>query len=127
MAISEAMTSSTRSFAYSYQLVKKYFVKICETSKCHNFLIFNQFSSGFHCFVHKILLFLLKLSSPLKIYLQMGSTTFNPMNQLKFNQNTVKPALAFTPQYQPPASKGPGGGGGGHLNNFLTGVCLERP
>ena len=42
MANSEAMTSSTRSFAYiySYRLVKKCFVKICETSKCHNFLIF---------------------------------------------------------------------------------------
>ena len=36
----EAMTSSTRSFAYSYQLVKKCFLKIFETSTCHNFLIF---------------------------------------------------------------------------------------
>ena len=38
----EAMTSSTHSFAYSYRLVKKClkFLKICETSKCHNFLIF---------------------------------------------------------------------------------------
>ena len=40
MASSEVMTSSTQSFAYSYRLVKKYFVQICETSKCHNFLIF---------------------------------------------------------------------------------------
>ena len=40
MANSEAMTSSTHSFAYSYRLVKKCFVKICETSKCHNFFIF---------------------------------------------------------------------------------------
>ena len=40
MANSEVMTSSTHSFAYSYRLVKKCFVKICETSKCHNFLIF---------------------------------------------------------------------------------------
>ena len=40
MASSEVMTSSTHSFAYSYRLVKKCFVKICETSKCHNFLIF---------------------------------------------------------------------------------------
>ena len=39
MASSEAMTSSTRSFAYSYRLVNKCFEKICETSKCHNFLI----------------------------------------------------------------------------------------
>ena len=36
----EAMTSSTHSFAYSYGLVKKCFLKICETSKFHNFLIF---------------------------------------------------------------------------------------
>ena len=36
----EAMTSSPHSFAYSYRLVKKCFLKICETSKCHNFLIF---------------------------------------------------------------------------------------
>ena len=36
----EVMTSSTHSFAYSYRLVKKCFLKICETSKCHNFLIF---------------------------------------------------------------------------------------
>ena len=40
MASSEVMTSSTHSFVYSYRLVKKCFVKICETSKCHNFLIF---------------------------------------------------------------------------------------
>ena len=40
MASSEVMISSTHSFAYSYRLVKKCFVKICETSKCHNFLIF---------------------------------------------------------------------------------------
>ena len=32
----ETMTSST----YSYRLVKKCYLKICETSKCHNFLIF---------------------------------------------------------------------------------------
>ena len=36
----EAMTSLPHSFAYSYRLVKKCFLKICETSKCHNFLIF---------------------------------------------------------------------------------------
>ena len=51
MASSEAMTSSTRSFAYSYRLVKKCFVKICETSKCHNCLIFQpifiRFSHNF--------------------------------------------------------------------------------
>lgn len=38
----EAMTSSTHSFAYSYQCFKKCFVKISETSKFHNFLIFSS-------------------------------------------------------------------------------------
>ena len=32
------MTSSTH-YAYSYRLVKKCFVKVCDTSKCLNFLI----------------------------------------------------------------------------------------
>ena len=50
MASSEAMTSSTRSFAYSYRLVKKCFVKICETSKCHNFLIFQPILIRFSLF-----------------------------------------------------------------------------
>ena len=36
----EVMTSSPHSFAYSYRLVKKCFLKICETSKCNNILIF---------------------------------------------------------------------------------------
>ena len=40
MASSEVMTSSPNSFACSHRLVKKCFVKICETLKCHNFLIF---------------------------------------------------------------------------------------
>ena len=44
----EAMTSSPHSFAYSYRLVKKCFLKIYEASKCHNFLIFQPISSGFH-------------------------------------------------------------------------------
>ena len=43
MASSEVMTSSAHSFAYSYRLVKKCFVKIFETSKCHN-----HFSTDFH-------------------------------------------------------------------------------
>ena len=36
----EAMTSLPHSFAYSYRLVNKCFLKICETSKFHNLLIF---------------------------------------------------------------------------------------
>jgi len=50
MASSEAMTSSTRSFAYSYRLVKKCFLKICETSKCHNFLNFQPIFFRFSLF-----------------------------------------------------------------------------
>ena len=50
MASSEAMTSSTHSFAYSYGLVKKCFLKICETSKCHNFLIFQPIFIRFSLF-----------------------------------------------------------------------------
>ena len=59
----EAMTSSSHSFAYSYRLVKKYFLKICETSKCHNFLIFQPIFIRFSLFCSKIVtLFFLKLS-----------------------------------------------------------------
>ena len=50
----EAMTSSTRSFAYSYQLVKKCFLKICETSKCHNILIFQPIFIRFSLFYSQI-------------------------------------------------------------------------
>ena len=50
MASSEAMTSSTHAFAYSYGLVKKCFVKICKTSKFHNFLIFQPIFIRFSLF-----------------------------------------------------------------------------
>ena len=50
----EAMTSSTRSFAYSYQLVKKCSLKICETSKCHNFFIFQPIFIRFLLFYWQI-------------------------------------------------------------------------
>ena len=46
----EAMTSSTHSFAYSYRLVKKSFLKIGETSKYHNFLIFQPIFIKFSLF-----------------------------------------------------------------------------
>ena len=46
----EGMTLSTRSFEYSYRLVKKCFLKICETSKCHNFLIFQPIFITFSLF-----------------------------------------------------------------------------
>ena len=58
MANSEAMTSSTHSFAYSYGLVKKF----AKLESVITSLFVNRFLSGFHCFLQKILLFLLKLS-----------------------------------------------------------------
>ena len=64
MASSEVMTSSTHSFAYSYRLVKKCFVKMCETSKCHNFLIFQPIFIKFSllCLKFFTLSFKLKLN-----------------------------------------------------------------
>ena len=69
------MTSSTRSFAYSYRLVNKCFVKICETSKCHNFLIFQPIFIRFSLFCSEnftlsseIMLNLFR-SSPLRLHL----------------------------------------------------------
>ena len=48
MVSGEVMTSSTHSFAYSYRCFQKCFMKMCETSKYHNFLnlqpIFIKFS-----------------------------------------------------------------------------------
>ena len=61
----EAMTSSTHSFAYSYRLVKKCFWKICETSKCHNFLIFQPIFVRFSLFCSKCF----TLSSEIKLNL----------------------------------------------------------
>ena len=68
----EAMTSSSHSFAYSYQLVKRCFLKICETSKCHNFLIvqlifikFSLFCLNFFSLSSDIKLNLFRIS-PLK-------------------------------------------------------------
>ena len=78
----EAMTSSTRSFAYSYQLVKKCFLKICKTSKCHNFLIFQPifirfslFYSQFFTLSYEIKLNLFRIS-PLKHVLRMHKHDF---------------------------------------------------
>ena len=72
MASSEVMTSSTHSLAYSYRLVKKCFVKICETSKCHNFLIFQPMFIRFSLLCSKNVTIFLKFKlnlfriSPLK-------------------------------------------------------------
>ena len=65
MEICEAMTSSTHSFAYSYRLVKKCFLKICETSKYHNFLIFQPIFIRFSLFCSRIF----TLSSEIKLNL----------------------------------------------------------
>ena len=65
MASSEAMTSSTHSFAYSYRCFQKCFVKICETSKCHNFLIFQPIFIKFSLFCLKMF----TLSSEIKLNL----------------------------------------------------------
>ena len=70
MASSEVMTSSTHSFAYSYRLVKKCFVKICETSKCHNFLIFQPIFIRFSLLCLKIF----TLSSEIKLNLLWSSS-----------------------------------------------------
>ena len=59
------MTSSPHSFAYSYRLVKKCFLKICKTSMCHNFLIFQPISIKFALFYSKIF----TLSSEIKLNL----------------------------------------------------------
>ena len=62
MASSEAMTLSTHSFAYSYWCFQTNFVKICETSMCHNFLIFQPIFIKFSLFWLKMFTFFLKLS-----------------------------------------------------------------
>ena len=78
MESSEGMTSSTRSFAYSYRLVKKCFLKICETSKCHNFLIFQPIFIRFSLFCSEnfTLSSEIKLeqlrTSPLSFFLNIG-------------------------------------------------------
>ena len=78
MANSEAMTSSTRSFAYSYRLVKKCFVKICETSKCHNFLIFQPIFIRFSLFCSKFF----TLSSEIRLNL-FRSSPLSPLGSAK--------------------------------------------
>ena len=47
-------SSSTHSFAYSYRCFQKCFVKICETSKCHNFHIFQSIFIKFSLFLFEI-------------------------------------------------------------------------
>ena len=66
----EAMTSSPHSFAYSYRMFKKCFLKICETSKCHNFLIFQPIFIRFSLWCLKFF----TLSSEIKLNLLWSSS-----------------------------------------------------
>ena len=95
MASSEAMTSSTHSFAYSYGLVKKCFLKICETWKCHNFLIcqpifirFSLFSSENFTLSSEIKLDQLR-TSPLK-----NSEKVQAKWKLNINENLTPHKMA---------------------------------
>ena len=96
MASSEAMTSSTRSLAYSQRLVKKCFVKFCETSKCHNFLIFQPIFIRFSVFCSenftlssdiKLKLF---RSSPLTMHPQYLSNFIIDIKYTVINNNSQK-------------------------------------
>ena len=94
MASSEVMTSSTHSFAYSYRLVKKCFVKICKTSKCHNFLIFQPIFIRFSLLCLKIC----TLSSEIKLNLLWSS----PLSSILHNSiwSICKRILLFRNQIQ---------------------------
>ena len=71
----EAMTSSTDSFAYSYRLVKKCFLKNCETTKCHNLLIFQPIFIKLSLFCSEIF----TLLSEIKLNLfRISPLTVNP-------------------------------------------------
>ena len=65
----EALTSSPHSFAYSYRLVKKCFLKIRETSKCHNFLIIQPIFIRY-----SLLCLFFTLSSEIKLNLLWSSS-----------------------------------------------------
>ena len=93
------MTSSPHSFAYSYRLVKKCFLKICEISKCHNFLIFQPIFIRFSLLCLKfftlsseIKLNLLWSSSLRKFFLSMFPRHSSVLNSLDFGilQSNIK-------------------------------------
>ena len=100
----EAMTSSTHSFAYSYGLVKKCFLKICETSKFHNFLIFQPIFIRFSLFCSEnftlsseIKLDQLRTSPLMMIWsaCKMCHTTFNRVSSLSGGDRLYR-AIAVT-------------------------------
>ena len=68
MEKSDAMISSTHSFAYSYRLFKKYFVKNCETSQFHILYIFFQIFIIFSPFWLKNLTLIIELAAPASNY-----------------------------------------------------------
>ena len=86
MASNEVMTSSTHSFAFSYRLVKKCFVNICETLKCHNFLIFQPIFIRFSLLCLKIF----TLSSKLKLNLLWSSSLNSIFSGLRMEQTHSK-------------------------------------
>ena len=87
----EAMTSSTHSFAYSYRLVKKCFLKICETSKCHNFFIFQPIFIRFSLLCSKFF----TLSSEIKLNLfWISSLRKNPGNKRQSCQLRARRGLS---------------------------------
>ena len=94
MASSEVMTSSTHSFAYSYRLVKKCFVKICENSKCHNFLTFQPIFIRFSLLCLKMF----TLSSEIKLNLLWSSSLIlNMMHPAQVPSMYVSPQPTARP------------------------------
>ena len=94
----EAMTSSTHSFAYSYRLVKKCFLKLCKPSTCHNLFTFQLIFIRFSLSYGNVLLFILKLLklnlfwiSPLKtthcIFNTYPKRFFGKYFQVVFSEN----------------------------------------
>ena len=85
----EAMTSSTHSFAYSYGLVKKCFLKICETSKFHNFLIFQPIFIRFSLFCSENF----TLSSEINLDQLRTSPLTNLYTVALYSRDFVRPGL----------------------------------
>ena len=98
----EAMTSSTRSFAYSYRLVKKCFLKICETLKCHNFLIFQPILIRFSLFCSTICILSSKIklnlfpSSPLTVMVSFCFGMNFPCTEIKINSVLLMMSLKLS-------------------------------
>ena len=107
----EAMTSSTRSFAYSYQLVKKCFLKICETSKCHNFLIFQPIFIRFSPFYSQMftLSYEIKLNlfrtSPLKTHIRDKWVSGTETNSSSLIPISFRCAISLNVDWADPTGK----------------------